>query len=374
MGLGVGLAVGLIVASCAGPSVPNVPAIAAGSPRASSAGPSAAPNQGQATPTGTPIPSPGARALPAHLFAPYVEMWVGDHVQDLATASGARDFTLAFLETSGPASCELVWNGTTKLDDPTAGQVVADAQALRALGGDVIPSFGGYSADHEAREIADSCADPSAIAHAYEDVIARLGVSRLDMDVEVESLDRPEGIDRRNKAIKILQDRLAAEGRTVQIQYTLPTGPDGLDDSGLAVLRDAVRNGTRVDVVNIMVFDYYDGTTTDMGAAAIQAGSGLHVQLARLYPERTDAQLWSMVGITLMPGIDDDPQATEVTTLAHAEAVLAFAQQHGIANLSMWAIERDKGACPGSGGSDRCSGIAQEDWAFTRILAPFTGP
>src|SRR6185295_16672372 len=104
---------------------------------------------------------------------------------------------------------------------------------------------------------------------------------------------------RRNKALRILQDRLAAAGRAVQIQYTLPTSPKGLDGSGLAVLRNAVANGTRVDIVNIMTFDYYDGSTTDMAAAAISAAEGLHAQLAKLYPGRTAAQLWAMVAITL---------------------------------------------------------------------------
>ena len=52
------------------------------------------------------------------------------------------------------------------------------------------------------------------------------------------------------------------------------------------MLRNAVENGTRVDLVNIMVFDYYDDTTTDMAAAAISAATALHGQLAALYPDR----------------------------------------------------------------------------------------
>ena len=52
------------------------------------------------------------------------------------------------------------------------------------MGGDVIPSFGGYSADHGGTEIADSCTNVQAIAADYEQVITTLGVTRLDMDVE----------------------------------------------------------------------------------------------------------------------------------------------------------------------------------------------
>ncbi len=46
--------------------------------------------------------------------------------------------------------------------------------------------------------------------------------------------------------------------------YTLPTFPTGLTTNGLAVLQNAVANHARVDVVNIMTFDYYDGLPHEM--------------------------------------------------------------------------------------------------------------
>ena len=110
---------------------------------------------------------------------------------------------------------------------------------------------------------------------AYEDVVTKYGVTRLDMDIEGRSLTKTDGIDRRNKAIKLLQDWAAANGRTVQVQYTLPTSRNGLEASGLAVLQNAVANGVRIDVVNPMVFDYYDRANLDMGASAISAVQGL---------------------------------------------------------------------------------------------------
>ena len=312
--------------------------------------------------------------LPDRLFAPYTELYTGDRVLTGAQASGARYMTLAFLETTGPESCELGWNGAAGFDDAGSTQLIDDVAGLRAIGGDVIPSFGGYSADNTGREIGDSCTDPQTIADGYSRVVDTLGVTRLDMDIEDRSLERTDGIDRRNKALRILQGRLAAEGRAIQIQYTLPTSPDGLDAGGLAVLRNAVENRTQVDLVNIMVFDYYDGSTTDMAAAAISAAEALHGQLATLYPDLSDARRWAMIAITLMPGIDDYPEKTEVTTLEHARRVLAFARTHGIGGLSMWALQRDHGTCPGEAGRDDCSGIGQADWAFTKLLGAFTGP
>jgi hypothetical protein len=140
------------------------------------------------------------------------------------------------------------------------------------------------------------------------------------------------------------------------------------------VLQSAIDNGTRVDVVNIMTFDYYDGVTTRMGDAALHAARALHRQLHRLYPDKSAAELWAMEGNTFLPGIDDYPLLTEVTYPADVQRLVRFAEKKGMGTLAMWAIQRDNGACPGTPDSDSCSGIEQPDWQFTGLVAPFSGP
>jgi len=314
-----------------------------------------------------------ATPLPAHVYAPYFETWTTDSPATVAQQSGAKYLTLAFLETTSKTSCTLAWNGVST-QTVASGRYLSDIASLRATGGDVIPSLGGWSADQGGTEIGDSCRDVNSIATAYENLVTTYGVTRIDMDIEGRSLTKTDGIDRRNKAIKLLQDWATATGRTVQVQYTLPTSASGLESSGLAVLQNAVANGVRIDVVNPMVFDYYDRTTTDMGAAAISAEQGLHAQLHTLLPSKTDPQLWAMQGATIMNGIDDYPRKTEVTTLAHAQSLLNFARANGMSTLSMWAIQRDNGGCPGNGGANDCSGIVQGTWDFSHLLEPFTGP
>jgi hypothetical protein len=313
-----------------------------------------------------------ATALPAHVYSPYFETWTSDSISSIASQSGAKYLTLAFLETLSKTSCTLAWNGVAS-QTVASGRYLSDIASLRAAGGDVIPSFGGWSADQGGTEIGDSCKDVNAIAAAYEQVITTYDVARLDMDIEGRSLTRTDGIDRRNKAIKLLQDWATANNRLLTISYTLPTSASGLEASGKAVLENAKANGVRIDIVQPMVFDYYDRTTTDMGTAAINAVSGLRTYLGVLLPGRTDAQYWSMIGLTIMNGIDDYPRKTEVTTLAHAQQILAFAQSKGMSVLSMWAIQRDNGGCPGNGGANNCSGIVQNTWDFSHILEPFTG-
>jgi hypothetical protein len=317
----------------------------------------------------------GAQAAPAYrarVYAPYFETWTHDHVYREAVRSGAHHFTLAFIQAPRRGSCRPTWNGDP--NRPTsAGGYRAGIAALRRDGGSAIPSFGGYSADHALTDVADSCTSVARLAAAYESVVRTYGFTRLDMDVEDRSLGHLNGIDRRNAAMRIVERWAARTHRRLRLSYTLPVEPGGLEANALHVLRNAVRNGTRVDVVNIMTFDYYDGTT-NMLSAAERAATAVHHQLRALYPQRTSRRVWAMIGITLMPGIDDYPKKTEVTSLADASALRRFAGQKGVGTLSIWAIQRDNGGCPGVLGSDSCSGIAQSDWAFSRILEPFTRP
>ncbi|WP_333775007.1 chitinase [Streptomyces sp. IBSBF 3136] len=320
------------------------------------------------TGTGT---AQAATPLPNHVFAPYFEAWTGESPAALSAQSGAKHLTMAFLQTASKGSCTPYWNGDTSM--PIAASTFGtDIKTIQANGGDVIPSFGGYTADTTGTEIADSCTDVQQIAAAYEKVITTYDISRLDMDIEVDSLDNTAAIDRRNKAVKLVEDWAAANGRKVEISYTLPTTTHGLADNGAALLRNAVSNGTRVDVVNLMTFDYYDNQAHDMAQDTQTAAQGLYDLLAQLYPGKTPAQLWNMVGVIEMPGVDDFGKA-ETFTLANARTVYDWAVSKGINTLSFWALQRDNGSCAGGAAADNCSGIHQNTWDFTRIFAPFTG-
>jgi hypothetical protein len=315
-----------------------------------------------------------ATAMPTHVFSPYFETWTTDSITTIAQQSGARYFTLAFLETLSKTSCTLAWNGDKARSVTTSPTPYgSDIASLRAIGGDVIPSFGGWSADQGGTEIGDSCANVNSIAAAYEQVVTTYDVSRLDMDIEGRSLTKPDGIDRRNKAIKILQDWATAQGRPLTISYTIPTSRTGLPANELSVIQNAWSNGVRLDIVQPMVFDYYDHQSTDMGDSAITAVQGLHTQLMQL-TGWTSAVAWTHIGATIMNGLDDQPKKQEVTTVQDAQQLLAFAQANGMTVLSMWAIQRDNGGCPGNTGANNCSGIVQNTWDFTNVLKVFTGP
>ena len=313
--------------------------------------------------------------LPAHVYAPYYETYLAPNTPGITAtsqASGAKYFTLAFLQSTGRNSCSLDWNGTSS---QPLNYYASDIASLQAAGGNVIPSFGGYSADHGGTEIADSCTNVQSIANDYEQVITTLGVTRLDMDVESSSLNNTAGITRRNQAIALTEQWAATNGIPLQIQYTIPVEQYGLDPNGEAVLQNAVANGAAVTSVNIMVFDYYIAKegVVEMGTAAENAATNTHTQLQSIYPGMTSAQLWNMEGMTLLPGIDDLRKKTEVTYEPDATTMLSFAQANNMNFLSIWAIQRDNGGCPGTVDSNTCSGITQSTWDFSHILEPFTG-
>jgi hypothetical protein len=316
-----------------------------------------------------------ARVLPPHVFAPYYETYdtTDGGLAQLSFASGARYLSLAFLQTDEPGSCTAYWNGdtSTPISATATGSFGADIAEIQAAGGTVIPSFGGYSADTTSTELADSCTSVSAIAKVYEQLAAIYHITRIDLDVEANSLTFTAGIERRNEAVAQTEAWAARHHKVIQFDYTIPVNPTGLTSSGLAVLQNAVAEHARITEVNIMTFDYYIGTEQDMLADTEEAATATEGQLAALYPGTSPESLWHMIGVTEMPGIDDYGPDETLTT-ADAPAFLQWAKAHGLGLISTWALQRDNGNCPGTKGAGNCSGVAQPDWYFSHTFEPFS--
>lgn len=88
-----------------------------------------------------------------------------------------------------------------------------------------------------------------------------------------------------------------------------------------------------------MAMDYGDGLapnpTENMGKYGMKAITALKNQLSVLYNgSKTEAQLWSMIGITPMLGIND----VEYETFRQSDTseILTFAQTNNIGMISMW--------------------------------------
>ncbi len=316
-------------------------------------------------------------AWPAHVFAPYVDMTLYP-IYDLvsvARSQGLRYFTLAFI-VADPTHTQPAWGGFSEYMLGTAydTQMKTQIAGLRALGGDVVVSFGGAANS----ELAEVITDVNALKQAYQSVINAYGLTHIDFDIEGAAVANHASIDRRNQALAALQADAAAAGRPLSISYTLPVLPTGLTADGLYVIQSAARFGVRVEVVNVMTMDYGDSAAPSpagkMGDYAIAAANSLFTQLKSVYGTgKTDAQLWQMLGITPMIGLNDI--VSETFDQQEAREVLAFAQQKGIGRLAFWSLNRDQQSPSGKLNSvdNFSSSLLQSPFEFSQIFKPFTG-
>ena len=251
--------------------------------------------------------SPGSRPLPCDVFSPYFETYDATEggLAALSQASGARYLALAFLQTAHPVRARRTGTATPTSRSPARPSVRTSRRSRPAAATSSPPSAA--IADTTGTELADSCTSVAAIAKVYESLVTTYGSraphrprrrSRLHQQ---RRRDRPPQQGHRQGAAL---GRAHRRGSAV----LLHTAHDH-DRAGarvLALLQNAVGNGARVDVVNIMTFDYWDGAVHDMAADTETAAAGLHGQLqASSTRDASPAKLWHMVGVTEMPGIDD---------------------------------------------------------------------
>jgi hypothetical protein len=312
---------------------------------------------------GTPSTPPTSPAPTGRLFAPYVDLSLTSSQDLLAIqqASGIRTFSLAFVVDDG--RCEASWGG---LGQGIANDVLPNGTTIQALvdgvrkaGGDVIVSFGGANGV----DVSPACRTVEQVQAMYQSVIDRYGVSMIDLDIEGWSAGQPPAVDLRNEALK----RLKAANPGLVVSYTLPVLPTGLVETGLGILRGVKASGLALDVVNIMAMDY--GAAIDnqgqMGVSGIQAATATLAQLREVGLDATT------LGVTPMIGVND--VSSEIFRLEDAAMLLEFARAHPwVSRLSMWSVSRDRGGCDGQRwASPVCSGLSQDDHAFTRVLNAF---
>ena len=297
----------------------------------------------------------------ARTFAPYIDLSLttSEQLVSIQQQSGIKVFTLAFI--LGNGSCSPSWGGIGSIANdalPNGTTVQSLIQGIRAAGADIIVSFGGANGT----ELALSCPDATSLQAAYQSVIDKYSVKRVDFDIEGGATVDQASIARRNQALVGLK----AANPGLVISYTLPVLPTGLISSGVAILNNIKAAGLSVDTVNVMAMDY--GSANDnggqMGLDATQAASNTYSQILA-------AGLTATVGVTPMIGVNDTN--TEVFQLADAQTLLNFANAHSyITRLAIWSVSRDNGSCAGVGyASPTCSSIAQTPYQFSSVFEAF---
>ncbi|MEU3827770.1 chitinase [Streptomyces sp. SID486] len=268
----------------------------------------------------------------------------------ITQATGVKWFTLAFVLSNG--YCNPQWDGGRPL---TGGVDQQTVNTVRANGGDVIPSFGGYSGN----KLESSCSSAGELAGAYQKVVNAYGLKAIDIDLEADAYSNGTVQQRTVDALKTVK----ANNPGLKVYITIGTGQNGPDTS---LINRAAASGLTVDAWAIMPFDF-GGAGQNMGNLTVQAAEGLKNALKNAY-HYSDDQAYRDMGISSMNGITDQ---NETVTVADFRTILAYAQQHHLARLTFWSANRDR-PCTG-GPADSCSGVSQSAWDYTRVFAAYTG-
>lgn len=302
-------------------------------------------------------------------FAGYVDVTaVPAYEFEEPTDDSGTNAVLSFVVAAEPTQCTPTW-GTYATLAQAADQFDLDRRIarLQQLGGVPMVSFGGQANT----ELAIACTDVDDLVAAYRAVVERYDLQAIDLDIEGEAMADTASNQRRAEAIATLQ-----ELTDVEVWLTLPVAPTGLTADGLDIVEANLEAGVELAGVNVMTMNYGESREEpqSMGDAATSALQSTHEQLAQLYEDqdqrRTDAQLWRELGATPMLGQND--LAGEVFTLADAEQLKNFADNHRIGRLSLWSLNRDR-ECSSNWPdvtrvSNSCSGVDQESGDFARVL------
>jgi Carbohydrate binding domain len=317
--------------------------------------PSRSPSQ-SAQPSGTPSSGSGFKA-PIY-FMPLDNQ--PQTITDAMTASGARSFHLAFVLDSG--GCTPAWNGDAAHKVSSDTTVAGVVSAVRAAGGDVSVSFGGYNGT----ELGATCGGASSLAAAYQQVITAYKLTWIDLDYEGDDIDANMAV--RFGAIKILQQNNPG----LRVSLTIPATTVGFPDTGKDEIRQAIAAGVQFDIVNLMAFDY-GGPAASMAASVQGVADQAAAQLVSLYGW-SSATAYAHLGLQLMNGHTDQP--SELFTQDTFRTLLAYAQSKHVGWLSFWSLNRDR-VCDSSvahaWADGACSSVTQSPYEFTKIVSQYTG-
>lgn len=305
-------------------------------------------NQKWTAPTSDSDPTPVAPMA----VAPYLYNGWGSPPSPttVMNATGVKWFTLAFVLSNG--YCNPQWDGGRPL---TGGVDQQTVNTVRANGGDIIPSFGGYSGN----KLESSCSSAGELAAAYQKVINAYGLKAIDIDIEADAYSNGTVQQRTVDALKTIK----ANNPGIKVYVTIGTDQNGPDTS---LINRAAASGLSVDSWTIMPFDF-GGAGQNMGTLTLRAAEGLKTALKNAYGY-SDDQAYRGMGISSMNGITD---VNETVTVADFQTILGYAQQHHLARLTFWSVNRDR-PCT-SGVADSCSGVSQQNWDYTRVFAKYTG-
>jgi chitinase len=303
------------------------------------------------------VTTPAAGGPPGIQVAPYEYFGWGSPQSptSVMSATGVKWFTLAFMLSNG--GCTPAWDGDRPL---TGGDDQSKINAIRGAGGDVMISFGGFSG----AKLGEHCTSASALAGAYQRVIDAYALKAIDIDIEASEFSNGTVRKRVVDALKIVK----TNNPGIKVYVTLGVTPTGPDSTGRDLINKGAAIALDVDGWTVMPFDF-GGHSGTMGQASVAAAEGTKAAVKSAYGY-TDTVAYSRIGISSMNGKTDE--SDETVSTGDFQTILGYAQQHHIARLTFWSINRDR-QCAGGLDADSCSGVSQSAYAYTKILVQYSG-
>lgn len=297
-----------------------------------------------------------ASAQPVDMAAPYEYLGWGEPQPptSVISATGIEDLTLAFILSHG--TCNPEWDGYRPL---IGGSDQAAIEAIRAAGGEVVVSFGGWSG----KKLGNTCKTATALAAAYQKVINAYALKAIDIDIEHGEVSSAAVRKRVIAALAMVQ----AANPGLEISVTFATTESGPEAPGRSLLADAAAISFQPTAWTVMPFDF-GKALTDMGHASIKGVEGLEHDLVSAFGLSPQAA-YEDAGISSMNG--DTDEASETVSLEDFHTMLAFAQLHHLARFTFWAVNRDRPCSGGLTPGEDCSGISQTPYAFSDVIVDF---
>ncbi|MEW2301040.1 carbohydrate-binding protein [Streptomyces sp. NPDC006655] len=273
-------------------------------------------------------------------------------------ATGLKAFQLAFVLAPNGGGCSPTWGGTAAVSSDTAVRSVIDT--VRAKGGDVSVSIGGYGGT----KLGQTCADASATAAAYQQVITKYGLHAIDFDLEEPEYENTAAIRNEIGAAKILQQNNPG----LYVSVTTPGTADGTGWFGKQMLLEAKSQGFTPNNFSIMPFDGGFSGAASQTAALTNFNSILQSTFGW-----DQATAYAHEGFSGMNGRSD---SGEYFSQADFQTVLDYATSHHMDRFTFWSLNRDRQCTPADNGgrtSGTCSSVAQNSWDFATYSVRFAG-
>jgi chitinase len=281
-----------------------------------------------------------------------------DLTQVLA-ATGEKAYVLAFVLAENGTSCTPAWDGGSSAVS-SSDAVASQISALRAVGGDVAVSFGGYNGT----KLGQVCGSAAATAAAEQQVISAYGLHAIDLDLEEPEYESSSSIANELGAAQILQRNNAG----LYISVTMPGTAAGTGWFGEQLLDEAKSLGFTPNDYSIMPFDGgFNGGSSQV--SALEAFNGILTSTFGW----SSATAYAHEGVSSMNGRTD---SAEYFYQADFQTVLSWAESVGLGRYSFWAVNRDRECNPPTNNgtlSGTCSSVVQNSWDFTKYDAEFAG-